>query len=95
MKPGPTTKDGRRRAKEKAFAAHKERVLANPDAFSRLAIARYEQNLTQRELAALPSVRLDLSTISKLERNIRAGNKNTRGRISYPIGIPEQELFPE
>jgi DNA-binding XRE family transcriptional regulator len=88
------TKDQKQRARERAFAEWTEKVLSNPERYSPLKLERYRQNLTQKRLGALPSVRLDKTTISQLERGASKGTKNTRARLAYALNRPEQELFP-
>jgi DNA-binding XRE family transcriptional regulator len=81
----------RRRQKEKAFRKHRDRVLANPAAHSRLAVERNRRNLTQAQLAKLCS--LSPAAISDLERGTRSGWKNTRARISWILQVPHDDLF--
>jgi DNA-binding XRE family transcriptional regulator len=89
------TREQRRRAKERATKEWRERVLASPETYSPLKVARTKQNLTQAQLGDLPSVRLHRRTISSLEREISAGTSNSRARIGYALGIDPAELFPQ
>jgi DNA-binding XRE family transcriptional regulator len=91
--PGPTSKDGRKRAREVAFAQHSAPVLENPDSYSRLRVERARRNLTQAELGRMPSVRMKAEAISHAERATNPP-MNTKLRIAYALEMPVEELFP-
>jgi hypothetical protein len=89
------SREQRRKAKERAFNEHAQRVLAEPQRHSPLKLKRTAAKLTQKELAALPAVRLHFGTISEIERGVHPGTRNTRARLAFGLEAPESELFPD
>jgi hypothetical protein len=93
--PGPTSKEGRQRAKERAFNEHAAIVLADPASFHPLKVERVRQGYTQAQLSALPSVRLNPSTVSCIERYFSRGTRNSRARLAYALDKDTIALFGE
>jgi len=94
MGPGPITKEGRRRARDLAFAQHSTPVLENPADYSRLRVERARRNITQAELGQMPSVRMKAEAISHAERKANPPT-NVQQRIAYALEMSVEALFPD
>jgi DNA-binding XRE family transcriptional regulator len=89
--PGPTTLEARRKATRRAFEQHAEPVLANPQDYSPLKVARTQKGVTQAELAAAACVHP--ATLGIIEREARPGSRDSRQRIAAVLGVPVEALF--
>ncbi len=59
----------------------------------RLALARAERDLTQRELAELAG--LDQETVRRIEAGLVRPRVRTRFRIAMALGLEAEDLWPD
>jgi DNA-binding XRE family transcriptional regulator len=83
----------RRRAAERAFEQHAERVREDPAAFSPLRVARTEAKLPARAVA--DAAALSVKTIHAIEGGQSPGSRNSRRRLAEALGRSVSELFSE
>jgi transcriptional regulator with XRE-family HTH domain len=82
--------DFRRRQRDRAFAKWAEDVLAHPERYLKLKVARTQAGLTQSELGELAC--LAAGHISDIERG-RKAHKHSRQLLARALKIKESDLF--
>jgi DNA-binding XRE family transcriptional regulator len=80
----------RRKQRDKAFTQWADIVLANPELYHKLKVARTRAGLTQVELGDIAC--LTSQFIGAIERGCKT-SKNTRRRLARALKMKESDLF--
>ncbi len=88
---GPQTAAAKRVCSEHVFEFHRDRVSANPSAYSPLKVARYAARLRQADLAAAAGV--SRSRLSFYEQGSTPATAKTRVALANALGVQVQDIF--
>lgn len=89
--PGPNSTAARRRARDIAFQLHAKPVLAHPERWHPLRVARVSAGLTQAELGLI--AHLTPTRISEIERGAVAIASTTKAALADALELEESDLF--
>ena len=90
---GPQTAASKRICSEHVYEWHRDKVRANPSAYTPLKVARYAARLRQADLAAQAGV--SRGRLSAYENGAVPQTERTRVSLANALGVQVKELFAE